>query len=120
MNINNNKFLFNEITKLNGVGSKTRKYLEKKKIEKIKDVLWDLPYSIVDRSKITELNELEIGKVLTIKVNVKNSNFTKDDNKSYIDLFLPSTKFQEYQASSKGLNYLCELSLGITKLPSSC
>ena len=31
-----------------------------------------------------------------IKVNVKNSNFTKDDNKSYIDLFLPSTKFQEF------------------------
>ena len=80
MNINNNKFLFNEITKLNGVGSKTRKYLEKKKIEKIKDVLWDLPYSIVDRSKITELNELEIGKVLTIKVNVKKYNFPRIRN----------------------------------------
>ena len=31
-----------------------------------------------------------------IKVNVNNSNFTKDDTKSYIDLFLPSTKFQEF------------------------
>ena len=31
-----------------------------------------------------------------IKVNVNNSNFIKDDTKSYIDLFLPSTKFQEF------------------------
>ena len=31
-----------------------------------------------------------------IKVNVNHSNFIKDDTKSYIDLFLPSTKFQEF------------------------
>ena len=36
MNINKNGFLFNEISSLKGVGSKTKKYLEKKKIEKIK------------------------------------------------------------------------------------
>ena len=30
------------------------------------------------------------------KVNVNNSNFIKDDTKSYIDSFLPSTKFQEF------------------------
>jgi len=80
MNINKNSFLFNEISSLKGVGSKTKKYLEKKKIEKIKDLLWDLPYSIIDRSKITGLKELEIGKITTIKVNVIKYNFPRVRN----------------------------------------
>ncbi len=77
MNINKNSFLFKEISSLKGVGSKTKKYLEKKKIEKIKDLLWDLPYSIVDRSKITSLKKLEIGKITTIKVKVIKYNFPR-------------------------------------------
>ena len=80
MNINKNSFLFEEISSLKGVGSKTRKYLEKKNIEKIKDLLWDLPYSIIDRSKITSLKELEIGKITTIKVNVTKYNFPRIRN----------------------------------------
>ena len=80
MNINKNSFLFNEISSLKGVGSKTKKYLEKKKIEKIKDLLWDLPYSIIDRSKITDLSELEIGKITTIKVSVIKYNFPRIRN----------------------------------------
>ncbi len=80
MNINKNSFLNKEISSLKGVGSKTKKYLEKKKIEKIKDLLWDLPYSIIDRSKITNLNELEIGKITTIKVKVIKYNFPRVRN----------------------------------------
>ena len=55
MNINKNSFLFKDITSLKGVGSKIKKYLEKKKIETVKDLLWDLPYSVIDRSKITTI-----------------------------------------------------------------
>ena len=55
-NINKNIFLFQEISSLKGVGKKLKKYLKNKKIEKIKDLLFDLPYEVVDRSKITELN----------------------------------------------------------------
>ncbi len=80
MNINKKSFLFNDISTLKGVGIKTKKYLEKKKIEKIKDLLWDLPYSIIDRSKITNLNELEIGKITTIKVTVKKYSFPRIRN----------------------------------------
>ena len=80
MNINKNSFLFKEISSLKGVGSKTKKILEKKKIEKIKDLLWDLPYSIIDRSKITNLKELEIGKITTIKVKVIKYNFPRLKN----------------------------------------
>ena len=73
-------FLLSDINTIKGVGTKTRKYLRKKKIEKIKDLLWDLPYSFIDRSKITNLNKLEIGKILTIKVNVLKYNFPRIRN----------------------------------------
>ena len=42
--------------------------------------MWDLPYSFVDRSKITSLNKLEIGKILTIKVKVLKYNFPRVRN----------------------------------------
>ena len=80
MNINKNSFLFDNISSLKGVGTKTKKYLEKKKIEKIKDLLWDLPYSVIDRSKIVSLKELEIGKIMTIEVNVLKYNFPRIRN----------------------------------------
>ena len=80
MNINKKNFLFDDISSLKGVGIKTKKYLEKKKVEKIKDLLWDLPYTTIDRSTITNLNELEIGKITTIKVTVKKYNFPRIRN----------------------------------------
>ncbi len=80
MNINNKSFLFSDISSLKGVGLKIKRYLEKKKIEKIKDLLWDLPYSVIDRSKITKLDQLEIGKISTIKVMVKKYNFPRVRN----------------------------------------
>ena len=55
--------IFSEVNKLKGIGNQLTKYLKKKKIEKIKDILLDLPYSQTDRSKITEINKLEIGKI---------------------------------------------------------
>ena len=65
-------FIFKEVNKLKGVGIQLTKYLKRKKIEKIKDILLNLPYSETDRSRLVKLNELEIGKILTIKVKVKN------------------------------------------------
>ena len=53
-------FIFNDIKKLKGVGTQLSKYLKKRKIEKIKDIILNLPYSETDRSKITDLNKLEI------------------------------------------------------------
>ena len=66
--------IFQDITKLKGVGSVLSKYLKKKRIEKIKDIIFNLPYSETDRSKISKLNELEIGKIQSIKVLVKKLN----------------------------------------------
>ena len=73
-------FIFNEVNKIKGVGPQLAKYLKKKKIEKIKDIILNLPYSETDRSKLYKLNELEIGKIQTIKVIVKKLNFPRVRN----------------------------------------
>ena len=73
-------FIFQDVNKLKGVGSKLSGYLKNKKIEKIKDIILHLPYSETDRSKISELNKLEIGKIQTIKVVVKKLNFPRIRN----------------------------------------
>ena len=71
------EFIFKNVNNLKGIGLQTSKYLKKRKIEKIKDIILDLPYSETDRSKICKLNELEIGKIQTIKVVVKKLNFPR-------------------------------------------
>ena len=73
-------FIFNEVIKLKGVGPQLSKYLRKKKIEKIKDIILNLPYSETDRSKISKLNKLEVGKIHSIKVLVKKLNFPRVKN----------------------------------------
>ena len=62
---------------MKGVGKQLTKYLKNKKIEKVKDILLNLPYSETDRSKIVDLNKLEVGKVQTIKVVAKKLSFPR-------------------------------------------
>ena len=91
-----NNFLTKKISTLRGVGLKTKKLLNKKKIEKISDLLWHLPQSFTDRTNTKELDRLEIGKVTTIKVNVIKYNFPRirnlpnkvmcEDSKGKIDI----------------------------------
>ena len=74
------EFIFNEISYLKGVGPKLTKYLKKKKIEKIKDIILNLPYSETDRSQLFKLNQLEVGKIQSIKVIVRKLNFPRIRN----------------------------------------
>ena len=62
---------------LKGVGPKLTKYLKNKRIEKINDLLWHFPYSSTDRSNMTTLDKLEVGKIQTIKEDFK---FLRDNN----------------------------------------
>ena len=62
--------IFKNITLLKGVGEKTKKLLKKKKIEKISDLIWNLPQGFTDRTLVRELDNLEIGKITTFKVKV--------------------------------------------------
>ena len=73
-------FIFNRVNNLKGVGPQLSKYLKKKRIEKIKDVILNLPYSEIDRSKIFKLNSLEVGKIQSIKVKVIKLNFPRIRN----------------------------------------
>ena len=79
-NTNSHNFLFHDVSTVKGVGSKLKKYLKKKKIDLVKDLLFDLPYEITDRSKITDISKLEIGKISTVKVKVIKYNFPRVRN----------------------------------------
>ena len=89
-------FLIQNISMLEGVGIKTKKLLKKKKIEKISDLLWNLPQGFTDRSNVRTLDNLEIGKITTIKVKVAKYSFPRirnlpnkiicEDEKSKIDI----------------------------------
>ncbi len=72
--------IFSDLKVLKGIGNKLSKYLKNRKIEKVKDILLNLPYSETDRSQIVSLNKLEIGKIQTIRVMVKKLNFPRIRN----------------------------------------
>ena len=78
--INKKFFLFSNVDTVPGVGKKISTYLRKKKIEKVSDLLWDLPYSLTDRSESTTLDKLEIGKIFTVKVRVVKYSFPRIRN----------------------------------------
>ena len=80
MNNNNNDFLYKDISTLKGVGIKLKKYLKKKRIDKVRDLLFDFPYEITDRSSISEIKNLEIGKIANIKVKVIKYSFPRIRN----------------------------------------
>jgi len=73
-------YLTDNIDVLDGVGSKIKQLLKKRKIEKISDLLWSLPKSFTDRTNMQKLNKLQIGKVTTIKVEVIKYNFPRIRN----------------------------------------
>ena len=94
--VKKNDYLFNNVSSIQGVGKKLSKYLKNKKIEKVNDLLWNLPYSYTDRRELVSLNRLEIGKIFTIKAKVVKYNFPRirnlpnkiicEDEKGKIDL----------------------------------
>ncbi len=91
-----NNYLFQNISLIEGIGKKISTYLKRKNIEKVNDLLWNIPYSYTDRSESVKLDKLEIGKIITIKIKVKKYNFPRiknlpnkvlcEDDKGMIDL----------------------------------
>ena len=80
MNLLKKDIIFSDVDKLKGIGKKLSKYLKNKRIEKVKDILLNLPYSETDRSQIVDLDKLEVGKIQTIRVKVKKLNFPRIRN----------------------------------------
>ena len=69
-----------DLSKLKGIGDKTVKILKKKKVNNIFDLLWRLPKSFTDRSILSKINELQIGKIHTIKITPVKYNFPRIRN----------------------------------------
>ena len=65
------EYLLSNINNIKGIGSKTANLLKKKNIITVFDLLWNLPRDYVDRSYIFNVNELQVGKVQTLKVLIK-------------------------------------------------
>ncbi len=80
MNLMKKDIIFSDVRKLKGVGNQLSKYLRKRKIEKVKDILLNFPYSETDRSSIVKIEKLKIGKIQTIKVYVKKLIFPRIRN----------------------------------------
>ena len=78
--IDKEKFLFKDLKSIKGVGFQISKYLKKKKIEKIIDLLWNFPYDNVDRSIQEKIANLREGKIYTIIVKVIKYNFPRVRN----------------------------------------
>ena len=78
--IDKEKFLFKDLKSIKGVGLQISKYLKKKKIEKIIDLLWNFPYDNIDRSIQEKIANLREGKIYTIIVKVIKYNFPRVRN----------------------------------------
>ena len=78
--MNNYEFLLSDINTIKGIGAKTTKLFKKKNINTVFDLLWSLPRDFTDRSIISKINELQIGKIQTIIVSVNKYNFPRIRN----------------------------------------
>ena len=105
-------FIFQDINTLKGIGPVLSKYLKKKKIDKIKDVVLEIPYSQTDRSKISKVKELEIGKgnfyLPTIFDNVdKESTIAQDE------IFGPVTSIFDFEDNEQAIEIANSTNYGL-------
>ena len=78
--MNGIEYLLSNINKIDGIGKKTSNLFKKKNINTIFDLLWNLPRDIVNRGDISNIKDLEVGKVQTLKVSIKKYNFPRVRN----------------------------------------
>ncbi len=76
----NYEYLLADINTIKGVGNKTENLLRRKNINTIFDLLWNLPRDFVDRTNLRKINELQIGKIQTVSVDIKKYNFPRIKN----------------------------------------
>ena len=56
--LKNIDYLTQNISNLKGIGAKTKLLLKRKKIEKVSDLLWNLPFGSTDRSNLKDFADL--------------------------------------------------------------
>ncbi len=78
--MNSYEYLLKNINSIKGIGTKTAKLFRKKNINTIFDLILCLPRDFIDRRTLSKVNELQIGKIHTITVNVKKYYFPRIRN----------------------------------------
>jgi len=78
--MNSYEYLLSDINTIKGIGNKTAKLFKKKNINTIFDLLWNLPKDFTDRTDLVKVNELQIGKVQTLMIDVKKYSFPRIRN----------------------------------------
>ena len=78
--MSNFEYLLSPIDKIKGVGKKTLRSFNKKKIFTIFDLLWHLPLSKIETAADTDIEDLQIGKNYNIKVRPIKYNFPRIRN----------------------------------------
>ena len=75
--MNDHEYLLSNIQNIKGIGKKTTQLFKRKNINTIFDLLWHLPTSKIENSKVTNVNDIQIGKLQTIKLIPLKYNFPR-------------------------------------------
>ena len=75
--MNDHDYLLSNIQNIKGIGKKTSQLFKRKNINTIFDLLWHLPTSKIENSKVTNVGDIQIGKLQTIKLIPLKYNFPR-------------------------------------------
>ena len=75
--MNDHDYLLSNIQNIKGIGKKTSQLFKRKNINTIFDLLWHLPTSKIENSKVTNIGDIQIGKLQTIKLTPLKYNFPR-------------------------------------------
>ena len=75
--MNDHEYLLSNIQNIKGIGKKTSQLFKRKNINTIFDLLWHLPTSKIENSKIKNIGDIQIGKLQTIKLTPLKYNFPR-------------------------------------------
>ena len=75
--MNDHEYLLSNIQNIKGIGKKTSQLFKRKNINTIFDLLWHLPTSKIENSKVTNISDIQIGKLQTIKLTPLKYNFPR-------------------------------------------
>ena len=78
--MNSYEYLLKDINTIKGIGPKFSKLFRKKNINTIFDLIWSTPRDTTDRTNLVKINDLQIGKIQTITVEVLKYNFPRIRN----------------------------------------
>ena len=62
--------LFSSISTLTGIGPKLENLFKKLVGNKLIDLLWHIPYNLINYNKYEDLNKAEINTLVTIKITI--------------------------------------------------